>query len=557
MQESSNTSNIPLIDLLDEADRRRARKDPIFFIENYLCTFDPRPEAYPHHLPFKLYDFQKEYVTGLVRAIREGYDVFDEKSRDMGVSWLALAVRFWFWSFEEGYQGLLGSRKEEYVDDGTLASLYGKLDYFIQMIKDPLVLPDGFDKKKHRTYMKLVNPVNGNVLKGESSNKNFSRGGRYKDVFFDEIGFWPDARSSWTAAGDAAHCRHAVTTPPDEPSFARTLRFSDKVMIRTWHWTLHPHKDEKWYEYEKSRRSEEEVLHEIDISWEYSNTGRPYPEIANVPFGISPYMHDLPVFISIDLGLDAVALGYYQQVQNSEWINMVEAFEVANHSFTIEFFLPFFGLDNCVNVPECPHCGEAHNFEYTDKQLEFIRQINSWKLRDYLKNDDKHKAYQPIFFGDPSGKARHIESGVSPYAILRKHGIDVQVNDLENEWIPRRDAARRLFSHLMVNDTEYTRWWKECIKDAHYPKRDENSQSVTPITKPVHDWTSHHRTQTEFFAVNFKGDYETYAQGFIDPNPPVNRQRIEWIGRNDGIIEGTGLDIGSLLNNNDRDWRSM
>jgi hypothetical protein len=552
MQESETTS-IPLIDLLDEADRRRARKDCVFFIEHYLKTFDPRPEAYPHNLDFILYDFQKEYVYGLVQAIREGYDIFDEKSRDVGASWLALGVRFWMWLVEEGYQSLVGSRKEDYVDNGTLDSLFGKLDYFILNIKDPLILPEGFDMAKHRNHMKLVNPVNGNVIKGESSNKNFSRAGRYKDVLFDEIGFWPDAKSSWAAAGDATRCRQAVTTPPDEPSYAKVLRFSGQVMIRTWHWRLHPNKDDKWYAYEKGRRTEEEVLHEIDISWEYSSTGRPYPEINDVPFGQSPYNQHMPLFVSIDLGLDALAIGYYQQIQNSEWINLVETFEASDK--IIEWYFPFFGLEECVNVPECPHCGKQHNFEYNDKQLAFMKQIKDWNLNAYQHDDDDKEYYQPIFFGDPSGKQRHIESGVSPYSILQEHGIDVQVNDLENDWIHRRDATKRLMTHLTVNDTEYTRWWLECLKNAHYPKREETSQAVNPITKPVHDWTSHHRTQTEFFAVNYKGDY-LIDTGFMN-RPELNKQKAEWRGKEDGTIEGTGIDVASLLTQNDRDWRSM
>jgi hypothetical protein len=542
MIELDNSSKIALSELLDERDRRKAARDPVFFIEHYLKTYDPRPEAYPHNLDFILYDFQKDYVLGLVKAIEEGYDIMDEKSRDMGASWLALAVRFWMWIFADGYQSLLGSRKEEYVDDGTLASLYGKLDYFIQNIKDPLILPEGFDTKKHRTYMKLTNPENGNVIKGESSNKNFSRGGRYKDVLFDEIGFWQDARASWTAAGDATRCRQAVTTPPDQPSFAKVLRFSEKVKVRTFHWRLHPNKDDKWYAYEKTRRSEEEVLHELDISWEYSSTGRPYPEIGSVPFQQAEYDKELPLYVSIDLGLDAVALGYWQPIKNSDWILLLDAHEETDH--IIEWYFPFFGLEDCINVPECPHCGKQHNFDYNEKQLEFMRTVSKWR--------------KDVFFGDPSGKSAHIESGVSPYEIMREHGVDVQVNDLENDWIHRRDATRRLFTHLTVNDTDGTRWWAEAIKNAHYPKREETSQAVTPITKPVHDWTSHHRTQTEFFSVNYKGEYDA-GLGFVDPNPPdKEKAHVMWEGQQDGTIEGTGLDIQKLLNGHqDRSWREM
>jgi phage terminase large subunit len=241
---------------------------------------------YPHHLDFTLYPFQEEEVIELVKAIREGYDYFIEKSRDMGASWIVAAVIFWMWLDDDGFQALMGSRKEDYVDNGTLDSLFGKLDYFIQTIKDKSLLPKGFNNKKHRTYMKLVNPENGNVMKGESANKNFSRAGRYKVVFFDEFGFWPDARNSWTAAGDATKCRLAVTTPPDEPSFAKVVRFGNKIKVRSLHWRLHPKKDDDWYLSEKSRRTEEEVLHEIDISWEYSSVGKPYPEIKALPSAI-------------------------------------------------------------------------------------------------------------------------------------------------------------------------------------------------------------------------------------------------------------------------------
>lgn len=522
--------------------RRAAAKDCVYFIEHYLKTFDPRPEAYPHNLDFILYDYQKEYVYGLIEAIRSGHDIMDEKSRDMGASWLALAVRFWMWLYDDGYQSLLGSRKEEYVDSGTYKSLFGKLDYFIRNIKDPLILPTGFDIKKHRTYMKLVNPLNKNVIEGESSNKDFSRAGRYKDILYDELGFWPDARSSWTAGGDATRCRHAVTTPPDQPSFAKELRFGGKIKVRTWHWHLHPHKDEKWYQYEKTRRSNEEVLHELDISWEYSNTGRPYPEIANVQFQSMEYNEELPLYLSIDLGLDAVALGYYQPIQNSEWVALLDANEETDH--IIEWYFPYFGLEDCVNVPECPWCGSQHNFDYNEKQLAFMRKVKPWR--------------KDVFFGDPSGKQRHIESGVSPYKILEDHGIDVQVNDMENDWIPRRDATRRLFTRLVANDTNGTRWWAECIKNAHYPKREETSQAVTPITKPVHDWTSHHRTQTEFFSVNYKGEYD-FGSKFVDPNEPQGtKQKVEWEGQDDGTIVGTGLNIEKLLNNQgERGWRDM
>jgi hypothetical protein len=473
----SKQQKIELIALLEERNRRRAKEDCCYFINNYLMTFDPRPELTVHDLDFNLYPFQYDYVRTLIEHINSGTDLFDEKSRDMGASWLSLAVRFWMWLFRPGYQSLIGSRKEEYVDNRTIKSLLGKLEYFAKTIKDPLLLPEGFDLNKHRLHMKLINPANGNVIEGESSNANFSRAGRYTDILYDEIGFWPDARGSWAAGGDATRCRHAVTTPPDEPSYAKVLRHSGKIDVRTFHWRLHPNKDDDWYAYEKSRRTEEEVLHEIDISWEFSGVNRPYPEIKLSQVGRFGYNPDLPVYVSIDLGLDAVALGFYQAIPNSDFVCMIDAYE--SHGKIIDWYVPILGgsIDS--------------QFQYTGDDLEFIEISRGWSSK--------------VFYGDPSGKSSHIESDVSPYEILRdKYQIIVQTNDKENEWKPRRDAAKRILRRLKINDTPRTRWFIDCITNASYPKRDDESQSVQPISKPIHNWTSHHRTQLEFFAVNYR-----------------------------------------------------
>lgn len=464
--------------LLAEADRRAGRESRIFFVRHFLRTFDPRPEAFPHDLDFDLYDFQVELIEELYQAITEGFDEFIEKSRDMGVSWVALALIFWCWLYLPGFQALVGSRKEDYVDNGEIDSLFGKIDYFLEKNKDPLILPKGFKKDKHRTYMKLSNPENGNSIIGESSNKNFSRAGRYSVVLFDEFGFWPDAKRSWTSASQSTRCRIAVTTPPDEPSYAKTVRFSEKVRVTTLHWRLHPDKDDVWYANEKSRLLPEELLHEVDISWEYSAAGRPYPEADTIPIGDYPYNPLLPVYCSIDLGLDAVAIQWRQPVPNTDWWNIVEAFEKSDE--IIDWFFPIFGAPI-----------ESSKYTYTDDELKLIEKVKYW-----------HK--NCVYFGDPSGKQRHIESKESAYTKLRGVGVIVMSNDKENDFKSRRDATKRLLPKTQANNTPGVLWAIECLKLAHYPKRSEESQSTSPIVKPVHDFTSHHRTSTEFFSVNYK-----------------------------------------------------
>lgn len=466
-----------VVEAILELNRRKAAKDPAYFISNYLKTFDPRPTAPQPILDFKLYDFQLEYVTDLVHQIRAGEDVLVEKSRDMGISWVTLAVFLWFWLFEDGFAAHLGSRIQDYVDDGTAKSLFWKLEFMIRNIKDELLLPEGFSLKTHRTFMKLKNPVSGNEITGEAASSNFSRGGRYTVILMDEGGFWRDFESAWTAAGDSTQCRVLVTTPPNVPSYAKAIRFGGKVKVLTYLWELHPDKDRAWYERQKERRTEEEMLHEIDISWEYSSAGRPYPEVDKIQFGHFPYDPNQPLYLSLDLGRDAVAIGWWQPVLNSDWITLIAAYE--NKDKLIDWYVPFLGGD--VNS----------SYIYSDKDLEFIDSIKYWK--------------KPICYGDPSGRSRHIESERSPYLILQQdYNIAVQSNTENNDFITRRDETKRLLMRVRVNDTPGTRYWQLCVQSAHYPERKETSQATGEIVKPVHDWTSHHRTQTEFFAVNYR-----------------------------------------------------
>ena len=84
-------------------------KSPIEFTNRFLFTFDPKRE--PYKLPFVLFDYQEELVEQLVWAIENGEDLFIEKCREMGVTYVSLAVFFWFCRHIPGSNFLLGSRK--------------------------------------------------------------------------------------------------------------------------------------------------------------------------------------------------------------------------------------------------------------------------------------------------------------------------------------------------------------------------------------------------------------------------------------------------------------
>lgn len=488
----------------------KASEDPVYFIDTFCYTFNPKQD--PFHLRFKLFPFQKRLVRDLVQAIRNGEDIFIDKTREMGVTYTILAVFLWFWLYEPASNFLIGSRKEDYVDNrrgGTTGnkeeSLFGKLDYMLSRLP-AFLLPEGWNRDRHFTYMSLVNPKNGNAISGESSNPNFSRGGRQRAIFLDEFAFWDEGNAVWGATADTTRCRIVATTPGNKPSKAKRLRFGkdgEKIKIITLDYKLDPRKNRAWLDSERERRSTEDFNREIMVNWETSITGRVYPEIESAAYGDFPFLVNQQCYTSWDFGLDGTSLTLWQQnPANGKW-RVVDAFEKVDQP--IQWFFPLFGkpMDS--------------KFQYTDDD---IKAIKTWS--SYPKQ---------IHFGDPDVAKRNYASPevTSARLELQKIGIFVQ-SVTRNDFFSRREITKvYLQKGIEINQGQRTEDWLEAIKQARYPVREETSQATTPITLPIHDWTSHSRTSMEYFFINI----DLYAN--IEVDKPA------WADKASDMARGGGM----------------
>jgi hypothetical protein len=467
----------------------RAKTDPIVYIDRFFYTFDPRRDN--PHLRFRLFDFQKKLINDIKAAIDGGTDIFIDKSRDMGVTYTILSLFLWYWMYVAGSNFLVGSRKEDYVDNrfgkvrglemsNKEESLFGKMEYMLRKLP-AFLLPQGFDIQRHLGYMKLVNPQNGNVIMGESSNRNFSRGGRFKAVLLDEFAFWEEDQSVWGATADTTQCRIVATTAGERPCKAKRLRFGkdgENIRIIEVAYTLDPRKDVEWAAKERSRRSREDFAREIERNWETAIHGIVYTEIAKARVGEYPYVPKWPLYIAWDFGLDGTALQWWQVNLNNNLKRLVQAYE--NRDKPVQYYFPFFGqpIDSL--------------FGYTAEELELIRIVGQWK--------------KAIHFGDPdvAKRAYQDQATISTRSLLEQAGIYIQTRPEANDFQTRRDRTKVLLqAGIEVNDTAGTRHFMECIQSARYPERTDTSQAVTPITLPIHDQTSHMRTALEYFAVNY------------------------------------------------------
>lgn len=445
----------------------------IFFIENFGWTFNPKMSM--KHFPFILFEFQRRAIREIVDHIDNGRDIFIEKSREMGVSWLVFCyIALWYWLFREGANGLLGSYKEKLVDDRSIDSLFGKLDYALQNLPD-WMLPNNFVMKKHRTKLKLSNPENGNVITGDTMNPNFGRGSRKTFIMFDELAFWDYAKDAWESAGDSTNCRIANSTPNGKDYYAYLRKTGIDVL--TLHWREHPLKDDGWYRYECERRTEEEIAQELDISYTKSKEGRVYPEWneINVLVGQYDYDDDLPLYVGWDFGrTDDTAIIWAQP--SREGLRIIDTYRKAGKN--IDYFVPF--INGMI-------FGDGA-YVYNKEELEIIDKHRNWKKATH--------------FGDPAGRFQNQVTDDTVLSILRTHGIHVNFQDKWKEFKIRKHNTKMLImNRILLNKTPRSDFFSDCIGDASYPVVKVNGVGDVRSEKPKHDWTSHYRSALEYLAI--------------------------------------------------------
>ncbi len=247
------------------------KNNPIDFICDWAVTADPRNAeiGLPVIIPFILFQRQKEYITWVIDRWKAREDGLAEKSRDMGVTWLCIAIAVWMWLFYDGVVIGFGSRKEEYVDKiGDPKSIFDKLRQFIRYLPTELK-PKGFSVSKHCPYMRILNPENGSSIVGEAGD-NIGRGNRTSIYFKDESAFYEHPEAIDASLSQTSNCKIDVSTPNGNGNPFYQKRQKGKIPIFSFHWTQDPRKDEVWYRKQQEKLDPVIVAQEIDIDYNAS-----------------------------------------------------------------------------------------------------------------------------------------------------------------------------------------------------------------------------------------------------------------------------------------------
>lgn len=213
-----------------------AARDPAFFVEEFVWTYDPREDT--PFIPFTLFEKQREALRWILDCETRGVDGIIEKSRDAGATWLTAAYAVHRWLFRPGAAIGFGSRKLDLVDAlGDPKTIFDKIRTIIRNLPSWLLLEKayGFDPKIHDNFCKIINPANGSTITGEGGDE-IGRGGRTLIYFVDEAAFLPRPLLVDQALSANAKTKIFVSTPRGSNNPFAAKRMSGTYPVYTLHW---------------------------------------------------------------------------------------------------------------------------------------------------------------------------------------------------------------------------------------------------------------------------------------------------------------------------------
>jgi len=243
------------------------------FITDWGMTFDPRNANtnLPSILPFILFQRQEEFVEEFLYCWANNLPLLVPKSREMGISWLCVAISISVGLFNEGVVAGFGSRKAEYVDKiGFPKSLFYKARMFIKFL--PIEFRGGFDEKRHAPKMRINIPDTGSYLTGEAGD-DIGRGDRTSFYFVDESAFLEHPQTIEASLSQTTNCRVDVSTVngTDNPFYTKVN--SGKMRVFPFHWREDPRKDQAWYDKQVDELDSVTIAQEIDMDFQASKEG--------------------------------------------------------------------------------------------------------------------------------------------------------------------------------------------------------------------------------------------------------------------------------------------
>lgn len=287
------------------------------FITDWMITYDPR-KAKVKYAPFILFPKQAEYVDWLQELYTEGKRGLAEKSRDVGFTWLSVAVGVCIWLFFPHAVVGFGSRKKELVDNGDSDpdSIFWKIRVIIDNLPVDFLPPN---HKVGRKSMVVPNSGNGSVIKGEIGDE-IGRGGRAGIYFVDEFAHLEHPEMAESALSANTDCRVYISTVNGAGNlFYRLRNFLPPAQIFIFDWKddprkrLNPHlepDEEPWYKKQKADLLPTTLASQVDRNY-HSSAANTFMDGEMITEAVKRKLAEIdqPDSVPWRIGIDAAGQG--------------------------------------------------------------------------------------------------------------------------------------------------------------------------------------------------------------------------------------------------------
>ncbi len=247
-----------------------AAADVVWWVNVFVETYDPRRKRY---LPMHLWPRQEEFLKALHEAVTTPHELLVEKSRDVGVTWLAVAYAANRWLFSPGFKTAFVANLAELVDvlyDSD--SILEKVRILLRGLPE-WMLPKGFSYTHHSLHYRIINPANQNEIVGRRG-KQAGRGGRASLMFIDEAAHLENPMAVNAATSATSDCRVWASSVSGNANWFANRRNSGDIKIFRFHWTDDPRKasDPGWKAATIKRVGKVTFASEYDIDYGASVT---------------------------------------------------------------------------------------------------------------------------------------------------------------------------------------------------------------------------------------------------------------------------------------------
>lgn len=249
------------------------------FINDWGVTVDPRVASHGRStiMPMILWPKQRAYVRWLYDRWKSNEPGTAVKSRDVGISWLAMGFAVGMATLYDDVSLGFGSEKEDKVDrSGDPDCLFYKGRMFLRYL--PVELRGGWTSQSNSAHMRLTFPESGSSITGEAGH-NIGRGGRKSVYFVDESAHVPNPKAIDASLSATTECRIDMSSVNGTANSFYERAHNPNIPRFDFHFKDDPRKDAEW---EKNKRAELDAVifaSEYDCDFTASVAGVVIPSV--------------------------------------------------------------------------------------------------------------------------------------------------------------------------------------------------------------------------------------------------------------------------------------